>query len=920
MPKFKFLDFNYNLLKVDDFLEAKDSSIVIYPTLNNANMAQAYSQHSWQFEDILYLAIEDFTDMVLPSSKIILEDDKRVIALYKMLTEEEKLFFKITDFFDFIKLANKIFTLFDELAVELLDFTNLIQVLEDTNSNLFPWQIEYYDKILHLLQRYESWLKESSLEDKIFLKKIEKISLDYFKTYKHIYVINQFYYTGLEREIIRQLEELGKDVTLVYQLPEAYVDKETFNAQDFKYSDLATFAHKDIEMKLVVDRNHFTMMNSLCRIISQDEVKQVIDRDFYETAYGRLLSRDTFDISYSRSFVNSKLYTFLGIIQQLIESIDYYNNQYYLPINVVVRAYLNSDFINYFAIENQENLLEELYNLSDRGLLYCDIKGDMGKETPSPALKASLQSIFRLLKKVSEIRSINSLISLFDVEDGIILDNICSWEELKYSNIKEVLYTELANLKSYTYNKLIDNWSCLSNKAEHIVIFKLFCDGLKAKKIKYTSDEKKKGVRINSLLDSRNNNYESLIFLNMIEGVLPTKRTSLFLFNEKQREVLGLKTYEGIRLREKYYFQRLVLTAKKSYFLAIESIDQNISISSFLEELPLVKDFKASMQADSGYKLLLAGLDQQDKEVAGDDFWQIKLDAQDLADGNSFVKLSYTKLRSLMDNPLAYLIHDWARVDEREILQDAQLDYKFIGIFAQDYVNHIIARIKDTFINQKVFYKFQFMKEDRLEEIYDSFLINYRFKEYYIPHNYSVTFLTRILKRALVEGMGYFFRSVVHNKLKLSEKHINLIPEEGFSYQRKQKYKSFIEEAENKYHLGVNVTGDADLRIENADDDSKVVIDFKTGRYSTDQLALYLYIYYWDDVVMGNEVNSGIFQILRQEWKGQRTTAEETINKLKNKIIEVLDEIALKGFSLPDASTKAKKFSKITRADLAIRR
>jgi hypothetical protein len=920
MPNFKFIDFEYNLLKVDDYVDKKQKTIIIFPTQNNANMAQAYSQYQWQFEDRLYLAIEDFTDMLLPTDRVILEDDKRVIALYQLLTDGDKDFFKVTDFFDFIKLANKIFTLFDELAVELLDFAQVIGVLEEENSNIFPWQIEYYERIYEILKRYEKWLDDNKLDDKIFLKQVDKLNLDYFSEYENVYVVNQFYYTALEREIIKQLEESGKEVYLIYQIPEAFVDKNTFNAQPFNYSDLQAISKHEPDLKLIIDRNEFTMMNSLCKLVEEEEVKQVIDRDFYQSSYGKILSRKAFDISYSKDFINTEIYTFLGILQQLIEAIDYYNNQYFIPLHTLIRAFLNKTFLDYFAIKSPDNLIEEMYRISDRGVLYCDFQGKMGKEVVSEELKKSLKEIFKLLSKLSKIRSIGSLTDLIDQEEGIILDKLCSSRDLKYSNIKELIYTELANLQTYTYNKLITSWSKLSAKAEHIIIFKLFCDGLKAKTIKYTCLDNKKGIRINSLLDTRNNSYESLVFLNMIEGLLPSQRKSQFLFNEKQRQILNLKSYEEIRLREKYYFQRLVLTAKKSYFLAIESIDDDISTSSFLEELPLIKTSKDDRQADGGYREMFVNNEEDSLTTLDQEFWRLRLNVEELTSGNSAIKLSYTKLKTLMDNPLYYLIRTWAGVEEKEILEEPALDYRFIGIFAQDYVNHIVARIKDNFINQKVFYKFQFMSEERLTEIFNSFLATYSAKDYYIPHNYSYDFLDKILKTALVDGMAYFFKIVMHYRLSLSEKQIDLIPEEGFSPDKKRKYKPFITEDENDYKLGISVTGDADLRIENKEDESKYVIDFKTGSYSPDQLALYQYIYYWDDIDLGKEVKAGIYQILKRDWKAQTKDANQTISKLKDKVIQVLNEIACIGFSLPPAVSKAGSYSKITRADLALRR
>lgn len=923
MPNFKFVDFSCNLLQVDNFVANKEACLVLYPTQNNANLAQAYSQSCWQLENTLYLAIDSFKEMVLVSDKTFLEDDKRVIVLYRLLTEDDKLFFKVTDFFDFIKLANKIFKLFEELAEESIEFSSLCQLLEDANSTLFPWQIDYYERIYKLIIKFKDWLANHQFNDKIFNLRADNISLDYFKDYTHVYVINQFYYSNFERTLLTKLEEAGKELTLVYQLPEEFVDKTNFNAKLFNYRDLEALTNQQPKLELIIDRNSFTMMNSLCRIVSEEKITQVIDRDFYETPYAQLLSHATFDIKFNKAIINTELYQVLDIIQHILESLDFYNQQQYLPIHVLIRAFLNKPFTKYFQIHDSDSIVEELYKFHDKGILYIDSKASIINSDNSVSLKASLQRIIIFIRSITKIRTISALIALFDAENGIILDKLCSPFDLKYSNIKEVVYTELANLKSFTYNKLIDKWSDLSDKAEYIIIYKLFLDGLKAKTIKYTQDKKvetPKKIRVNSLLDTRNNTYDSLVFLNMIEGVLPTKRTTQFLFNEKQREILTLKNYEEIRLREKYYFQRLVLSSKKCYFIGIENLDEDISLSSFLEELPLNKPQGETRQADRGYSDLFNHSENSSQPTLNDDFWSVKLSSQEFCHNSTIMKLSYTRLESLINNPLCYLIRDWAKVPEISIITEATLDRRFVGIFAQNYVNHIIARIKDNFINQEVFYKFQFMSKERLSKIYDSFLQTYPNKDYYIPHNYSYSFLSKILKPALVEGMQTFFHFVMHSKLDLSEKKIDLIPEEGFRYNKSLRYKSFIAETENDYKLGIAVTGDADLRIEEQENKSKVVIDFKTGTFSKDQLALYQFIYYWDDIACGNKIKSGIYQILKQEWNPQNKPADVTISQLKTKVIDVLNEIAERGFSLPKSLTKAKIYDKITRADLALRR
>ncbi|MBI9031736.1 PD-(D/E)XK nuclease family protein [bacterium] len=931
MPKFKFVDFSYDLLQIEKLIEEIEGCLVIYPTKNNVSMAQSYSQDNWQFEDILYLDIKELTEMVLPTELSYLEDDKRIIALFQLLTEEEKVFFKVTDFFDFAKLANKIFTLFEELALELIDFSQVCLIIKDNKLNLFKWQSEYYEKIYLLLLRYQAWLHENKFNDKIFSYQVHKIELSNFAQYKHVYVVNQFYYTAFEKALITKLEKAGKAVTLIYQLPENCVDKKTFNAKEFTYQDLQAIQATQPHLELIIDRNKFTMMNSLCRLVKETKINQIIDSDFFESNYSKLLSPEIFNITYKQQMINSSLYHFFELILLLLESLEHHNNNFYFPLHTLIQALLNPGFTAYFRIKNAFDLTGELQTLNDNGILYCDLEGGAGKDKVSRQLKVALERITILLERIKKVNSISSLIDLFDTKSGIYLDRLISPFDLQYSNIKELVFSELANLQTYTCNNLVKDWHILSDKAEHLIIFQLFCDAIKGKTIRYKPSKETKSnseIKINSLLDTRNNSYKSLIFLNMKEGILPTKQLSLFLFNEKQRNILKLKTYEKIRLREKYFFHRLVLSSQVSYFLAIESIDEDISISSFLEELPLIKPKPDLRQADRGYQSLFDGEICNPPQV-GADFKRVKLTSAELMYPKDVFRLSFTRLNTLMTNPLYYLIQDWARIREKKIPVAPALDYRFVGTFAQDFVNYLVAKIEIILKQGKLSFHDNVFSKYEISEHYESFLNNYPYKEYYIPHNYSFKFLSKILKETIVNGIYRFFTYVIGEKLGLLGHKLEFIPEEGYANIIKQEGERFIEADENDYQLPISVIGDADLRIHDLDTGNKVVIDFKTGKLNLDQLALYQFLYYKDDILdnQANHVSAGIYHIIKQNWESQKvkkknskkTTAQEAVDNLRSKIIEILNEIAKSGFALPESKTKAKFYNKITRPDVEFR-
>ncbi|OQY39814.1 MAG: hypothetical protein B6226_01150 [Candidatus Cloacimonetes bacterium 4572_65] len=915
MPIFKFLGFQQNLLKIENYIDDIDKSILVYPTMNNVTYAQKFFQDEWLFEDILFLSMDDLKGMINQSDSISLEDDKRVIGLYSTLTEEEKGYFNITDFFDFIKLSNKIFSLFNELGEELTNPEDVISLIKDAGHSIFDWQEEYYLKIVDLMERYRVWLTDKGLADKIFLKTISNINLTCFSGYKRIYFINQFYFSGFEREVISLFEKEGIEVTLVYQMPEALVDKESYSCIDFNYHDLVKSQNFRPDIKVHVNKNKFSMLNSLCGVLEKEDINQIIDKEFYENSYSKVLSSSIFSVSYSYPITNTGFYHFLEILNMLLENYENYNDRFYIPINLLIRALLNPTFSSYFGVENSGDVVDELNKLHDRGILYLDRGINLKKINYSDVINPIVEKLFLLLGELMRVSSINSFISLIDNEEGLVIDRLCSADELLYSDIKEVIYTELANLKSFNFHNLISSWEELSKKPVHTIIFRLFYDGIKSKTIMKRPVTPKKRIKVNSLIDTRNNQYESLAFLNMTEGAFPKKRSTQFLFSELQREALNLKTYDDIRLREKYYFFRLLLTTRKAHLFAIEDLDENSTISSFIEELRIDEAQYDIDLNDFGYKNLYAHGEDLDKLEVKSDFFTLKVDSEEFYGDYNTLKLSYTKLSDLLKNPFAFMIKNYGGVFANKLPQEPQMGFRFVGNLAQEFVNHIINRINSNSIGRDVFYKFKFIGDDYLGNVFSSLLRTLPNRDYLIPHNYSLKFVEKILSDVLIDGMRNFFNTVMHKILHLSERKIKLIPEGDYMTKEERDYKEFVAETENNFNLNIAVRGVADLRIEVINSDEKYVIDFKTGSYNMTQLALYLYIYYWGEVQGGDNVKSAIYQIIKNKWDDGKS-AEESIEKLKGSVIDVLNEITSAGFYIPDNLKDSKIYEEITRSDL----
>ncbi len=92
---------------------------------------------------------------------------------------------------------------------------------------------------------------------------------------------------------------------------------------------------------------------------------------------------------------------------------------------------------------------------------------------------------------------------------------------------------------------------------------------LKSAKISIQRNEKLSPEwEISNLLDSRNRAITKVAFFQMIEGIVPSNPTPVWLFNESQRAKLGLKTYNDVRKWERYYFFRLLLCSEQAICLS----------------------------------------------------------------------------------------------------------------------------------------------------------------------------------------------------------------------------------------------------------------------------------------------------------------------------------------------------------------
>ena len=223
--RFSFCSFQENLINKVLSEQPVDEAVFVFPTEVSKGIARSEFQKHWAFNKTLFLSMEEMKELLFVSDKPLLKEEKRTLAFYASLTEKDREFFKINNYFQSIELAQHFFDLWEEFNDELVNENINKERFETYNAELLGWQKNTFDKLKSIKNNYQNFLKRKGLEDVVFLYKPGQLNFQYFSEFSRFVIVNQFYYTNLEKYIIQKIAELGNSVTIYYQLPETIVDK-----------------------------------------------------------------------------------------------------------------------------------------------------------------------------------------------------------------------------------------------------------------------------------------------------------------------------------------------------------------------------------------------------------------------------------------------------------------------------------------------------------------------------------------------------------------------------------------------------------------------------------------------------------------------------------------------------------------------
>ncbi len=521
------------------------------------------------------ITINEFEQKIIYiPNRIFVDEDTRVLLLkeaanftaFKNLNIEK-------EFFAFLKNSTFLFKFFEELAVELVDISELKKV------DYYAEYIEHIDILQTLFVRYTKLLDNLNLVDKIFVPKLYKINSSYLKNIDEITLFHEGYLNNFEFKLFFEISQIVpfKIEIITNNFNKKMIEKFRYYGFDLElnYRYLLNLSQKKIEKKEKID-----LQNSSYEIFSaKNRVSQ---------------------IAYIKKQISK--YIDLGIDAKDIAII--------LPDNSFV------ELLELFDEENNFNFA--------MGFSYTKTK------TYQKLLALYEYFIDPNVKNRYRIQNFG-----FDIKK--LNNNISSWKNNLSSKQMSEIFEQFIDLKNNTqeiniykeelflFSKLFD---MLQNYPFHKVLY-LFLNRLKSR----TIDDVRGGkITVLEILETRGVKFKALIVVDFNEDKIPFRSQKDLFLSSEIRFLANLPTSKDRENLQKYYYKMAFDRAK---YVSISYVEDEINQPSrFLDELNINHFENISNELELNH-ILFKPYKQKEHFVQDDlilkyDFTKVKLSATKL--------------------------------------------------------------------------------------------------------------------------------------------------------------------------------------------------------------------------------------------------------------------------------------------------
>ncbi len=927
MPKIIPVDFNNDIIEAALKNEVLENTTLIFNSHSEISRAYFFIQNKYGFVENKLQLISEWEDSILESEYPILKEERRVISFYNSLSEESKRYFKISDYFQSIKFAYKFFNFWEEYTGNMLNDSILRKKFE--NENIFDQenQLQTYQFLKKIKNDYKLYINKMEFSDKIF--QLEDVNIKKINSNLIFIDVNNF--TKLQKHLIEKYTAKKFSVSIYFWGNERIFDKENLKIKSFQYKDLEDFSQKAIAIHIGDNENN--SFNNFLENQEETQTEQLIDFNFEQSSYYHLLNTEYFDLGNSISFRTSPIFLFFSTLNSLLHNLIYEEDEkmYLIPIYSLINAIKEKRFAKYFLEEDSDEILISqtisfLSNLWDNdSLRYLDLQNTVLKHyKKKSAICDYIKKITGFIYAILSIKNIKDLCNFIGKNEPIEISKIVTEEEIKQYNYLELFYRILEDFSVIEEILQIRDWNKMffstkfknKNIAISQGIIRLFLEYMKPKKSQIEYEKQDKKIKLTEFDKTDFTINKRIAILNLIESKIPSKKQNRFFWTESQRNFLELRTKDDISLDDKYKLYRLISLAKTTDLYTYNDAEENIEISSFVEELMLdVKNIKIIKSGKNySYKnLIQTNLKSKGKIKINSDY---KKDKKFYAFGfdKKYIEqpFSYYSLSMLLKNPFMFFL-DNLKIKDIQVSDELYFSNKFLGILIHSVLNNNWQRIIEVHKSTQFSHNFiEFENKDNIVKSLKSYINNDQLYYFQTPHNFSSKYFDLIIKPLIIENSTYFFKKFAE-VYDFNNKKIIVFAEKNET--RGNSSEKIIFPKNEKLVTDIKVKVRADLQVESQN--SKVIIDYKTGSGSEEQLLIYER-YYYDNL---ENLKSAIFSFFKKKFdnKISEENREKKFEKLKTKVEEVISKIQSEGFAIPNKKYDSFDNKDLSRTDLYIK-
>jgi len=665
--------------------------------------------------------------------------------------------------FNYLKdISSKLLKSFYELNNEKLDVLNI-----DPGDERFNYYSNFKNHFKLFKDIYRNYIKiqdkEGAFDESFLIKKVTERDIeDYFKDYSKVILASPLSLTRFEKMIFDCLDE---KLYVIYQ-----------NTYKYDFSNILTYhtrkpinnhkrllEDKDVNFIEAQSRIQEVMISlsiireELERGTKPEEIAVInIDSIFCEMLHDSLKSLGL-DTNYSEGIPvrKSPVTGFLNLCYNFFKS--------NLDSSLYLELLKNDIFTKLSGIKNpldecntaiKKILKKRVFNIPD--LNYFLISDGPGK------VKA-----FKILKKI------------YLSEDFVRL----------YQNLNE-LFSSLGSEKSYEFSIIRD---ILLNTALELTdfiskvkesAFEIFLQYAGLKRYPVLGD-KKVGIQIIGLLETRGINFKTVVVPSFNEGFFPTIIDNDIFLNSDIRKKLKLSTFREKEDLEFYYLKRIIDASDRAYVLSISDVSGEIDIKS---------RFYYYLKVAENSEVYTLPVKTKSKKLPRYEFSFPSI----VNRVDSFSRFDVDKIKKC---EIRYYISKILHIAEKEEIV-TEIDLSRVGEKVHCIFNDLY---RDEDFNKRFFSLNEF--EDRLNKLFDDY-----FKEGFFYTREEV-----LLKKILKENLLISLKRDV-NRFNSGYSVCNEFIEKDLT--------ASIGDENNYYTLNGRID-----RVDKTPDNSYIIIDYKTGRY-----------------------------------------------------------------------------------------